>query len=319
MTNQYFGARIKLTIMYTLIFGSLILLLSGILYHAFAQDIQEDMASIYQNDSVEVDIIRYHKTSIRNYILSLDLGIILFISMVSYFLADMVLKPIEQNDIAQKRFTAHASHELRTPIAILKTDLEVFMLDKTISSKFKSIFAGYLDELNNMKMIVENMLASFRLETHQQKINKQKFLLSKLITNNISQMQSMAKLNGVVIKSQVAKNIYVNGDEFFLQLAFRNVLKNAIEYSNKNGLISVTLKKSKNMIELSVKDNGIGIPKQMLNHIFDTLARSEESKNKRKEGTGLGLSIVKQIIDLHSGKINIVSDENLGTLVTITI
>lgn len=132
-------------------------------------------------------------------------------------------------------------------------------------------------------------------------------------------MQSMAKLNGVVIKSQVAKNIYVNGDEFFLQLAFRNVLKNAIEYSNKNGLISVTLKKSKNMIELSVKDNGIGIPKQMLNHIFDTLARSEESKNKRKEGTGLGLSIVKQIIDLHSGKINIVSDENLGTLVTITI
>lgn len=319
MTNQYFIARIKLTVLYTLIFGSFILLLSGILYHVFAQDIQEDMASIYQNNSVQVEIIRYHKTVIRNYILSWDLGIIIFIGLVSYYLSDMVLKPIEKNDIAQRRFTANASHELRTPIAILKTDLEVSILDKTIPSKFKHIFAGYLDELNNMKLIVENMLASFRLESHQQKINKQKFLLSKLILDNVAQMQSLAKSNEVVIKSKVAKNIYIKGDEFYLQLAVRNILKNAIEYSNGKGKVLVSLSKNKNIIELSISDNGIGIPKQMLVHIFDRVMRSEVSKSKRQEGTGLGLSITKNIIDLHQGKININSLEDMGTNVTIIL
>lgn len=319
MTNSFFRAKIRLTILYTVIFGSLILILSGILYHLFASDIHEDMSSIYKDKSVQAKIINYHKIPLRNFIINFDIGILFFIAYASYFLADITLKPIQENDEAQKRFIANASHELRTPITILKTDMEIYLMDKKFPIFLKPVFAGYLEEVDNMKLIIENMLTLFRFESHQMKINKENFLLTELVTANIERMKSYAKSKSVTIKSDINNDIYFFGDKFFIKQAFRNILKNAIEYSKKKGKVIVNLDKIAEVIKITITDDGIGIPKNILGKIFNRFQRSAQSTVKRKEGVGLGLAIAKQIINLHSGKIKISSIENKGTTVVITL
>lgn len=319
MNNSFFRAKIRLAILYTVIFGSLILILSGILYHLFASDIHEDMSSIYKDKSVQAKIINYHKIPLRNFIINFDIGILVFIAVVSYFLADITLKPIQENDEAQKRFIANASHELRTPITILKTDMEVYLMDKKFPVFLKPVFNGYLEEVDNMKLIIENMLTLFRFESHQMKINKENFLLTELVIANIERMKSYAKSKSVTIKSDINKDIFFFGDNFFIKQAFRNILKNAIEYSKKKGKVIVKLNKVTDVIKITITDDGIGIPKNILGKIFNRFQRSAQSTHKRKEGVGLGLAIAKQIIELHSGKIKISSIENQGTMVVITL
>jgi signal transduction histidine kinase len=319
MTNTFAKARLKLAVLYTLIFGSVIIVFSGVVYKIFADDIQEDMISIHSEKEINVEIISRHKTPLRNVILLLDGSLVVFIAFVSYYLADITLKPIQINNEAEKRFIANASHELRTPIAILKTDMEVSLMDKEFPKNLRPVFGGYLEEINNMKLIVENMLTMFRFESHQMKLNKEVFSLSKMLTQNVKRMRSYALSKEVTIKLSVPAKVFINSDKFFIQQAFRNILKNAIEYSRKQGEVIVILKNTGEKVVIEVSDHGVGIPKEILTKIFDRYQRSAVSSRKRKEGVGLGLTIAKQIIDLHKGEIKVSSVENEGTSVLITL
>lgn len=317
MTNTYTTARRRLAVLYTIVFGSVILIFSGVVYKLFADDIHEDMVSVYQNDQIDVEIINRHKTPLRNVVIALDGGLLVFIAVASYFLAGMALKPIQQVNEAEKRFIANASHELRTPIAILKTDMEVYLLDKDFPKQFRAVFLGYLEEVNNMKYIVENMLTLFRFESKQVKLNREDFSLSQMVKQNIKRIGSYAQSHKVTIKTIIPKKVIINGDKFFIQQAYRNILKNAIEYSNKDGVVTVKVSEDRGKALIAIKDQGIGIPKMVLAKIFDRFQRSSLSAKKRGEGVGLGLAIAKSIVEAHRGRINITSAENEGTEVEV--
>lgn len=316
--NSFSTARSRLTILYTFVFGTLILIVSGILFYYFAADIHEDMRSIYSDESVQTRIINQHKTPLRNLTLIIDGILICFTAGVSYYLTGITLRPIQENYEAQKRFIANASHEMRTPIAILKADLEIYLSDKNLPSGMLPIFRGYLEEIDQMNYIVENLMTLFRFESHQVTLKLEKISLKELVIKSTNKMRSYAKTHGIILKLTADKNVFISGDAFFMQQAFRNILKNAIEYSNKNGVVEVLLTKKDNVVKIQVTDQGIGIAKENLCRISHRFYRTDQSKSKRSEGMGLGLSIVQYIIEIHRGSFQISSQPHQGTKVTIS-
>ncbi|MFZ2152523.1 MAG: HAMP domain-containing sensor histidine kinase [Microgenomates group bacterium] len=318
-TNPFKTAQIRLTVLYTLIFGVLVLILSLFLYKLFAADIHEDMVSIYGDTASSIDIINQHKIPLRNYLIKLDLGIMLFIIVVSYYLSQFTLRPIQLNYEAEKRFITNASHELRTPLAILRSDIEVSLLDRHFPRSLRPSYLSFLDEIDNMKLIIENMLMLFRFESRQIVLHPEKVSLSLLLKQDIKRLNSYALTHGIIINSHLESRVYCHLDKFFIDIALRNIIKNAIEYSQKGGSVTITLSKIKHHVSVVVTDCGIGIPPEVLHDIYNRFQRSRVSSTKRKEGLGLGLSIVKQIVDLHHGTINITSQESVGTTVTLDL
>lgn len=318
-TNTYFVARLRLAFLYTLIFGALILIMSGMLYNLFAADIHEDMSSMSTPGSAQEELINYHKKPLRDFVIVFDSALLIFIAVMSYFLAGVTLKPIQENDEAQKRFIAHASHELRTPLAILQADMEIYLQDATFPAFLRPVFSGYLEEVDNMKTIVENMLTLFRFESNQMKLNMQQCAIAELMENNVKSLSSYAQSKGVSLKcvKKCSPTIFV--DTFYIQQAFRNIVKNAIEYSKTRGEVTISIEETKSKVKLSIEDTGIGIPKEIVKTIFNRFQRSALSQEKRKEGVGLGLALAKEIVDLHSGTIKIESSEGKGTTVTICL
>ena len=107
------------------------------------------------------------------------------------------------------------------------------------------------------------------------------------------------------------KEIFIEGDEQRLEQVWTNIISNAIKYTNEGGLITITMKKNSKDIEISIEDTGIGMSKEVVSHIFERFYREDKARNV--EGNGLGLAIVKSIVDLHHGKIDILSQVDVGT------
>ena len=317
--NSFKLARFRLSIEYTIVFGTLVLLLSGILYYLFAADIHEDMSSVFPDESEQVRIINQHKGKLFKLMLLIDGGLLFFIAAASYYLAGATLKPIQESYEAQKRFIADASHDLRTPIAILKADLEVNLQDKNLIPTLKPIYKSYLEEVDQMKRIVEDLLLLFRFDVNQVILEKKKVDLKKLLTNSTDRMRSYAKSKNVSLELSSKPEILVWGDAFLLQQAYRNILKNAIEYSHAHGIVNIKLTKSDREVRIEVNNQGIRIPNDKIDHLFERFYRTEKSRNKRREGTGLGLSIAKQIVEKHAGTIGIISTPQNGTTVSILL
>lgn len=317
--NSFFLARIRLTLLYTLVFGTLVLCLSGVFYYLFAQDIHEDMSSVFAEGSEQVYIINYHKGRLLSLMVLADTAVLIFIAASSYLLAGVTLKPVEQNYEAQKRFIADASHELRTPIAVLKADMEIYLQDKKLSAFLRPIFKSYLEEVNHMGSIVENLLTLFRFDSNQVKLCDQRFSLDNLIEANTTIMRSYAKLNHVSLKLHTVKGIYIIGDPQLFRQAFRNVLKNSIEYSDKDGVVNISLKKKSRQAVIEVNNFGVRVPEKDITHVFDRFYRTQESIIKRREGSGLGLPVSKRIVDKHGGTIGLKSTSKTGTTVRITL
>jgi len=285
----------------------------------FADDIHEDMVHVYQSNTVDVEIINRHKIPLRDFLIKLDVSLIVLTAFISYLLAGITLHPIQRNDEAQKRFIANASHELRTPLAVLKADMEIYLLDKTFPKYLRPVFSGYLEEVDNMKQIVENMLTLFRFQSGHLILRPATFSVSQMIVDTTSRFKSFALSKKISIITKISSKVLLRGDQFFLELAYKNILKNAIEYSHTNSQVKIKLSTNQQNILVTVSDSGVGIPSEILNKVFNRYQRSPQSVAKRKEGIGLGLSITKQIIDLHSGTITINSVENKGTTVTILL
>lgn len=285
----------------------------------FAGDIHEDMSSIYPDESIQTQIINKHKAELLNDIVVIDSGIFLFILLVSYYIAGKTLNPIKENYEAQKNFIADASHNLRTPIAILTTDLEVSLLDGRIPKYYKNKFESYLEEVNNMKTIVEELLLLFRFNSNQTTAKVDLINIGALLLKCIDSLQSFANIKHVMIEKNNFSEFTVIGELLLLQHALRNVIKNAIEYSPEGGVVTIHMVNMKNIVQIRINNKGDTLSKNELRHVFERGYRSKKAKINRAEGTGLGLAITKEIIAKHNGRIYLTSSNSEGTDVYISI
>lgn len=241
-------------------------------------------------------------------------GIILVISgSLSYFLAGKTLKPIQQMTEDQKQFVSDASHELKTPLTALKSLFEVSLRDKKMTlTDTKKVIQQGIDQTNKLSKLSNSLLELSRFD-NQKLVSTQTVLIKEIINDAISQLQPKADKKNIKIISKIGSQKVCGNYQKLVEL-FVIFLDNAIKYSHDNTKINLTAINHKKNLLIKIVDQGIGISKKDLPHIFDRFYQASNSRTKNSDtGYGLGLSIAKQITELHHGQIEVETKLNRGT------
>ena len=229
-----------------------------------------------------------------------------------------LLKRLESSFEKISQFSSDASHELKTPLTIIRGEIEVALRKERSNEEYKSVLNSSLNEIIIIEKTINDLLFLAKNEKDILIDNQEDIYFDEIIDESINEVKSFAKLNQIEINFILEDTIEYKGYSNLLKIALKNVLKNAIQFSHKNSQIIVKSYKKGSFFEISVQDFGIGIEKNEQIKIFEKFYRTDKSRNKNSGGTGLGMSILKKIVDIHKGKINIHSKENIGTTITIS-
>ena len=229
-----------------------------------------------------------------------------------------LLSRLESSFERISQFSSDASHELKTPLTIIRGEIEVTLRKERTNDEYKSALNNSLNELSLIEQTVNDLLFLAKNEKDLMVDKQEEFYFDELIDESINEIKSFAKLHQVEINFILEDSIEFKGFPNLLKIALKNALKNAIQFSHKNSQVIVKSYKNDNSFNISIQDFGIGIPLNEQEKIFEKFYRTDKSRNKNSGGTGLGMSIVKKIIDIHKGLIKIKSAENKGTTVTIS-
>ena len=229
-----------------------------------------------------------------------------------------LLKRLESSFEKISQFSSDASHELKTPLTIIRGEIEVALRKERSNEEYKSVLNSSLNEIIIIEKTINDLLFLAKNEKDILIDNQEDIYFDEIIDESINEVKSFAKLNQIEINFILEDTIEYKGYSNLLKIALKNVLKNAIQFSHKNSQIIVKSYKKGSFFKISVQDFGIGIEKNEQIKIFEKFYRTDKSRNKNSGGTGLGMSILKKIVDIHKGKINIHSKENIGTTITIS-
>jgi len=221
------------------------------------------------------------------------------------------LKKVEQ---IRKDFVANVSHELKTPITSIKGFAETMLDDELADPKITRQFLGIIyKESDRLQALIHDLLELTNLEREEFDLELRQVNLSKLIEDSLAVVRGQANKKTIEITTHVNDDLTILGDESRLMQVILNLLYNAITYTKDEGKIKVTAKKNKRSIEIAVADNGIGIPQNMIDRIFERFYRVDLGRSRDMGGTGLGLAIVKHIVEAHEGSIEVDSQLGVGS------
>jgi two-component system, OmpR family, heavy metal sensor histidine kinase CusS len=218
----------------------------------------------------------------------------------------------------EKQFTADASHELKTPLASVKGTLEVLIRKPRDRDHYESRIHFCLMELNRMARLIDQLLMLARYESSRMRPNIETLNLSPHLEDVIARMQPAAHEKNISINARLLENAKVSADPAMLDMIFENILSNAIKYSPAGSSITMVVERKANTIVCSIADQGIGIPEEKLQAVFERFYRVDESRSSNTGGFGLGLSIVKKLTDLQDIKVSLNSVAHTGTTFTLT-
>lgn len=227
---------------------------------------------------------------------------------------------IARSEDDQKKFVANVSHDFRSPLTSIRGYLEA-MLDGTIPTELYEKYLGIvLNETQRLTKLTNGLLQLNNLNTKGMLLEKTDFDINKVIRD------TAASFEGTCSKKQIKLQLFLTGETLLvradmgkIQQVLYNLLDNAIKFSHENSSIKIETTEKKNKLYISVKDYGIGIPKDELKLVWDRFYKSDASRGKDKKGTGLGLSITKEIIHSHGENINVVSTLDAGSEFIFTL
>jgi len=228
-----------------------------------------------------------------------------------------MLDRINASYAAQARFVSDASHELRTPIAVIQGYAN--LLDRWGKDDEKTLtesVSAIKDEAGNMKDLVEQLLFLARGDSNRIRLVEEMIELPVLIEEVVGEMRMLD--SGHVFKI-AGVDVIIMADRALIKQALRILLDNAIKYTDQDGEISVSASVEGGWARLSVSDNGIGISSEVLPYVFDRFVRADESRARATGGAGLGLSIAQWIAARHDGHMEVLSREGIGTKITIIL
>lgn len=221
---------------------------------------------------------------------------------------------IARSEDDQKKFVANVSHDFRSPLTSIRGYLEA-MLDGTIAPEmYEKYLTIVLNETERLTKLTNGLLTLNNLNTRGMLLDRTDFDLNGIIRNTAASFEGTCKNKQLGIELVLTGDaMYVNADMGKIQQVFYNLLDNAIKFSHHDSVIRIETNEKSNKIYVSVKDSGIGIPKDDLKLIWDRFYKSDASRGKDKKGTGLGLSITREIIQAHGEHINVISTEGVGS------
>ena len=221
---------------------------------------------------------------------------------------------IARSEDDQKKFVANVSHDFRSPLTSIKGYLEA-MIDGTIPPEMHEKYLTILlNETERLRKLTNSLLTLNNLNTKGIMLNKVDFDINRTIRNVAASFEGTCRAKTIAIELVLTGDeMYVVADVDKIQQVLYNLLDNAIKFSHHDSVIKIETTEKHNKVFVSVKDSGIGIPKDDLKLIWDRFYKSDLSRGKDKKGTGLGLSITKEIIRSHGENINVISTEGVGT------
>lgn len=228
-----------------------------------------------------------------------------------------LLERLENSFERVSQFSSDASHELKTPLTIIKGEMEIALRKDRDIKEYKEVLQSSLDEVLIIEQTINDLLFLAKNEKDLLIDKMQNFYFDEIIDESINELKSFANTHKISIELKINDSIEFKGYANLIKIAIKNLLKNAIQYSYENNKVIISCSKKDNFFEILVQDFGIGIEKSKQEKIFEKFYRTDNSRNKNSGGTGLGMSIVKKIMDIHKGKISIDSQENIGTTIKL--
>lgn len=328
--DPFRSARWRLTLVYIAILTAIVALLSAALYEFHthdvsgieAQRIRPPVEAFRRAQGVPIvedspSLGEYLESLGRSIILA-DIVTIVAGGLLSALLAGRTLKPIRRAVDAEKSFYANAAHDLRTPLAVMRSEAEVALRSEHISEDdARTLIASSLEELGHMSAMVEQMLDLARSGRPRRGGALRRLDLSVVACDAVKRMTRQAGERGVRLSVETAGEAVVRGDALSLQRALGNVIENALSYTPRGGTVTVRVARTGAHVDLVVEDTGIGIAEEDLPRITEPFFRGEGARSVNATGAGLGLTIVNSTMDDHGGSLRAASRAGAGTLITL--
>lgn len=218
-----------------------------------------------------------------------------------------------------REFTLNASHELKTPLAVLHGEIETAMNEPATTPAQRDAYGSQLDEIQRLTNIVEGLTLLAKADAGQVQLKHEPVRLDELVQDSVADAQILAQPGQINVALADCEPVMVRGDRDRLRQLLLNLTDNAIKYNQPNGRVDIALKRNGTTAEFTIANTGQGIPATMLPRIFDRFFRGDESRNRQIEGCGLGLSIVQWIVKAHGGDIQIASAPDQLTTVSVKL
>ena len=216
-----------------------------------------------------------------------------------------------------REFTLHASHELKTPLTIMRGGIETRLHDPATPSHDRDFFVAQLDEISRLTKIVDALTFLAKADAGQLTLVREPLSLDVLVRDSFADAQLLAATHGLRVELKACEPAIVRGDRHRLRQLLLNLTENAIKYNEPRGIITMSLLRNNGTAELTITNTGPGIQREKIVRVFDRFYRGDPAHNNAVEGSGLGLSIAQGIVRAHGGSIEL--DSEPGKLTTVQV
>lgn len=257
-----------------------------------------------------------------------DLRIIVIALLINFFvvwwLSGWALKPVARAWEDQRRFVSDASHELKTPLAVILANTDILVHDEKIPPESQRWIESTQEEAEHMKSLVNELLELARADESASggatsALHREQVDFSELVDSAALEFDAVAFERGCMLESKITPEISLMGDRVWLSRLVRILIDNACKYAAVGTTVEVNLSKTANHARLTVVNQGNPIEPEDLPHVFERFYRSDKVRTRGTGGFGLGLAIAKSIVDAHGGKISVTSNEVEGTCFTVVL
>jgi signal transduction histidine kinase len=218
-----------------------------------------------------------------------------------------------------REFTLHASHELKTPLTVMRGELETALADENLSAAQRERFSSQIDEIERLAKIVDGLTLLTKADAGQVKLNFEPVRLDELVRENFADAKILAQPQDIRVNLCACEEILISGDRHRLRQLLLNLTDNAIKYNRRGGSADISLRRVDGFAELKVENTGAGISPEFQTRVFERFFRGDSSHDHSVEGCGLGLSIAQWIVVAHGGSIGFFSRPDDLTTVTATL
>lgn len=230
-----------------------------------------------------------------------------------------LLSNIEEAFNRVTTFSSDASHELKTPLTVIRGEVEVALRKDRTPAEYKTVLEDVMQETLRVQETIDKLFLLTKKDTAELTKDFKELYLDEILSDLIAQTQKFASTRSVEIKVIRMIPVTIRASEILLKIALGNLLRNAVIYSKERSEVRISVDEEDNTYLVKIEDDGCGIPAEDLPFVFDRFYRADKARSRKEGGTGLGLAIVKMILDIHHYDIDIQSKVDQGTTVIIKI
>ncbi len=313
-------AYLRLTLVFVGMIIAIVAVSSTFLFASVQSQLREATEHAYESENDANEYLAGALSDFGLRLVLMDAIVIAAVGIGGLVYARRALAPIRENIAAQRRFIADASHDLRTPLAVLRTDFEVALRDPRLAGDVRPLIESGLEEVENMTDMVDDLLTLSRIDARQERLTLESVDVAALARQSVEKLQGLAAATGVLLPTPAATTpVRATADVAHLRRAFTNVVRNALQHSPAGATVEVSVQRSGEGVEIVVVDHGAGMPPDVLAHAFDRFYRADPSRASSGESFGLGLAIAYWALTEMGGAITLESRVGVGTTATLRL